>query len=310
MARSNAARDIKFEPGRVVGGSFYNPKTKDADGKPLLVKTGQNAGKPTQQYSFGVAYAKTKAHWAHETWGADIWAVGNTCFPKIAEGPSFSWKVTDGDSKTPNKKGHAPCENEGHPGHWVVWFSSAFAPKIVNADGSAYILEKDAVMPGDFVEVHATIDGNVSTQNPGVYVNHNVVSFQGYSQLGRIQTSGVDPTSVGFGKGAKPAGLSMVPPSAGSAAPPAAAPAYVPPVGLPPALPGALPAAPGAMPAPTAVVPSPGFLAPPPAMPAPLPPPAAPVRQMTAKAQGNTYEALIAQGWNDALLVQHGMMVA
>jgi hypothetical protein len=31
---------------------------------------------------------------------------------------------------------------------------------------------------------------------------------------------------------------------------------------------------------------------------------------MTAKAQGMTYEQMVAAGWNDALLVQHGYMAA
>lgn len=49
----------------------------------------------------------------------------------------------------------------------------------------------------------------------------------------------------------------------------------------------------------------------PPAPPAPLAPPpappAAPVRRMTAKAE-TTYEAYIAAGWTDSLLIQHGYM--
>jgi hypothetical protein len=31
---------------------------------------------------------------------------------------------------------------------------------------------------------------------------------------------------------------------------------------------------------------------------------------MTPKAAGQTYEALIAAGWKDALLIQHGLMTA
>jgi hypothetical protein len=123
------------------------------------------------------------------------------------------------------------------------------------------------------------------------------VSFQGFGP--EIKTR-VDPGSVGFGAGPKPTGV-LSAPVGGMAAP----------VGLPPALPGAAASLPSAMPAPTAVQPSPGFLAPPAAAPAPLPPPpAAPVRRMTDKAQGNTYEGLIAQGWTEALLIQHGLMVA
>lgn len=70
-------------------------------------------------------------------------------------------------------------------------------------------------------------------------------------------------------------------------------------------------------------VPTPPALPPVPAPPAtpspsnPPPPPytgymqAAPVpaRQMTPAAQGQTYEAMIAAGWTDAMLIQHGMMV-
>jgi hypothetical protein len=42
----------------------------------------------------------------------------------------------------------------------------------------------------------------------------------------------------------------------------------------------------------------------------PAAPPAAPARQMTAKAGGAPYESFVAQGWNDATLVQHGYMTA
>jgi len=43
---------------------------------------------------------------------------------------------------------------------------------------------------------------------------------------------------------------------------------------------------------------------------APPPAPVAPVRQMTAAANGVTYEAYVAAGWSDAQLVQNGMMMA
>lgn len=318
MARSNAARDVGFPISRFLAGSLYKASDKDADGKPRLVKTGQNAGQPTQQFWFAFGIPKTPGaqHWAYEPWGAEIWTVGNTCFPKIAEGDQFSWKIVDGDSAKPNKKGIAPNTREGYPGHWVISCASTYAPKVVNADGSAYILETDAVMPGDFIEVNATVDGNASTQNPGIYINHNAVSFQGYSSLGRIHT-GVDPSTLNFGKGPKPAGITSTP--VGSIALPAAARPAVPapgpamPPGLPPALPGTAAAVLPPVTAPTVVVPSPSFLQPPGAA---LPPPAAmpppivvPARQMTPKAQGNTYEGLLSQGWTDAMMLQHGVMV-
>jgi len=282
-----------------VAGDLYTGSDKDADGKPRLIKTGQNAGQPSTQFFFAVAIPKTpgKAHWAHEAWGAEFWAVGNAAFPKIAESPTFAFKVKDGDSAVPDTKGNKPCEREGYPGNWIVSIASQFAPSIVNENGSAYLLDKDYVKRGYYVQVLVTIDGNGSTQRPGIFVNPRLVSFQGFGP--EIKTR-VDPGSVGFGAGPKPTGV-LSAPVGGMAAP----------VGLPPALPGAAASLPSAMPAPTAVQPSPGFLAPPAAAPAPLPPPpAAPVRRMTDKAQGNTYEGLIAQGWTEALLIQHGLMVA
>lgn len=319
MSRSTLAQDVKFPPGRIVGGNLYKSSDKDADGKPRVIKTGQNAGQPMAVFFYAVAIPKTPGavHWAHEPiWGSIIWNVGNGAFPKIAENPAFSWKITDGDSAVPNKKGTVPNTREGYPGHWVIAFNSMYAPKIVNADGSAYILEPNAVQPGDFVEVHATIDGNGSTQNPGVYINPNAVSFQGYSVLGRIST-GIDPATAGFGQGPKPSGISATPIGGMTSAAPAVAARPAMPPGLPPALPGALPTVALPSAAPTGIVPSPGFLQPPPgiALPPPgaaaaLPPPViVPVRQMTPKAMGNTYEGLLAQGWTDALMVQHGMMV-
>jgi hypothetical protein len=56
------------------------------------------------------------------------------------------------------------------------------------------------------------------------------------------------------------------------------------------------------------VVPNPAILVPPvPGVPAV--PPAPPARVMTAAAQGASYADLIAKGWTDALLVQHGLML-
>lgn len=52
----------------------------------------------------------------------------------------------------------------------------------------------------------------------------------------------------------------------------------------------------------------------PPAAPAPMmapppAPPAAPVRTMTPKAAGATYEAFVANGWTDAMLIEQGYMM-
>ena len=321
---SSPAQNFTTPTGRQVWGDLYKPQDKDADGKPLLIKNGPQAGQARVSYSFGIAIAKApgQQHWAQRPagwpanepyWGETIWAVGHASSPQAAQSPAFAWKVTDGDSQVPNKKGKKPCDREGYPGHWVLSLGSSFAPRIYNRDGSQAILEPNAVKCGYYIQVAGTVVGNDSSQNPGVYLNHSLVALQGYGP--EIMT-GPDPASVGFGRGVAPAGMmaqpagGLTPPPATPGAPPAPAASYAPPV------PGV-----NAMPAPTMVTPAPSFLAPPgapaPVMASPPPPPmaapappAAPVQpQLTAKAAGATYAQMIAAGWNDGTLRQHGYMV-
>ena len=346
--------NITSPVGRIVMGSLYDPSTTDAEGKPLVVKTGPNAGQPRVNYFFALAIPKgAEPHWAHTPWGQQIWNVGNQAFPNAAQSPAFAWKIEDGDSQIPNKKGRKPCDNEGWRGHWILKFSGGFAPKVYQQEGAGYVqvMQKDFCKPGFFVEVAFSVEGNGSQSQPGVYLNHSMVCFRAY---GQEITFGPDVASAGFGAAPLPAGASMTPPAgaipmpqapaaapalpgapAGYAPPPvpgmmpqapAAAPAgYAPPPGLP-QVPGVAPAplapagfaptpsvpVPGA-PAPIPVTPNPGFVQVPPPAPAPMAPPpapAAPVRQMTANANGVTYEAYVAAGWSDAQLVQNGLMLA
>lgn len=327
--------NITSPVGRIVMGSLYDPSTTDAEGKPLVVKTGPNAGQPRVNYFFALAIPKgAEPHWAHTPWGQQIWNVGNQAFPNAAQSPAFAWKIEDGDSQIPNKKGRKPCDNEGWRGHWILKFSGGFAPKVYQQEGAGYVqvMQKDFCKPGYFVEVAFSVDGNSSQSQPGVYLNHSMVCFRAY---GPEITFGPDVASAGFGASPLPAGASMTPPAGAIPMPqaPAAAPAMP---GIPPALPGApagVPQIPGVAPAPLApagsvpmpyapapgapapipVTPNPGFVQVPPPAPAPMaPPPApvAPVRQMTAAAQGVTYEAYVAAGWSDAQLVQNGLMLA
>lgn len=345
--------NITSPVGRIVMGSLYDPNTTDAEGKPLVVKTGPNAGQPRVNYFFALAIPKgAEPHWAHTPWGQQIWNVGNQAFPNAAQSPAFAWKIEDGDSQIPNKKGRKPCDNEGWRGHWILKFSGGFAPKVYQQEGAGYVqvMQKDFCKPGYFVEVAFSVEGNGSQSQPGVYLNHSMVCFRAY---GQEITFGPDVASAGFGAAPLPAGASMTPPAgalpmpqAPAAVPPVPgapvpgqAPGYAPaPAGMPapgmayappavpgvPAVPNGLPQVPGVAPAPlapagsvpTPYAPAPGAPAPIPVTPNPgfvqVPPPApvAPVRQMTAAANGVTYEAYVAAGWSDAQLVQNGLMMA
>lgn len=298
---STLKQNVTFPIGRMVWGSVVDAQVKDAEGKPLVIKTGPDAGKPTQRYAFGVAFKKgPETHWSSTEWGKVIWAIGHAAFPGgQAQSPTFSFKVKDGDGTIPNKNGKKPVDQGGHAGHWVVSFSSSFAPKVCNADGTNKMYDAKAIKCGHFVQVLGTVDGNGSTSQPGVYVNHDWVAHSGY---GPEIFTGSDPSAAGFGGGAAPAGMSTIP--VGGMAAPAALP---PPAAV--ALPAAAPLPTPAPLPPTAVAPNPSILGaapPPPAAAVVAPPPAAP--QMTAKATA-TYDQYRGGGWTDEQLRAHGFIV-
>jgi hypothetical protein len=297
---SNAKREFFTTPiGRLVWGSVSKAQTKDADGKPLVIKTGPDAGKPTQRYAFGLAIPKgPETHWNQTPWGALIWNTAIAAWPAGQTGqPTFAWKVTDGDSQIPNRRNNKPCDQEGYKGHWILSFSSSYPPSTHNANGTAPVPATD-IKTGFYVQVAASVGGNDSIQNPGVYLNHSMVALAGF---GAEITSGPDPTAAGFGAGVvAPVGMSAVPvaglPATG-AAPAAAAPL--------PAAP--LPAAPVAAPVP--VVPSAAILSPPAAPAAPPPPPAGPTVIPAKAGAGVTWEMLAAKGWTEPVARQHGLIV-
>lgn len=266
--------NITSPVGRIVMGSLYDPSTTDAEGKPLVVKTGPNAGQPRVNYFFALAIPKgAEPHWAHTPWGQQIWNVGNQAFPNAAQSPAFAWKIEDGDSQIPNKKGRKPCDNEGWGGHWILKFSGGFAPKVYQQEGAGYVqvMQKDFCKPGYFVEVAFSVAGNGSQSQPGVYLNHSMVCFRAY---GQEITFGPDVASAGFGAAPLPAGASMTPPAGAIPMPqaPAAAPALpgAPAGYAPPPVPGMMPQAPAA--APAGYAPPPGLPQVPGVAPAPLAP--------------------------------------
>ena len=265
--------------GRLVQGSLYEGQTTDAEGNPLVYKTGANAGQPRVDFYFAIAVEKgLEKHWAETEWGKKIWNIGHVGFPKgQANSPSFAWKIIDGDSALPNRKGHKPCDREGYPKHWVLNFTSGFSPSVYDGNGNQQILVPDHVKLGDYIQVFGHVTDNGSEQQPGVFLNHSMVAFAGF---GKRIFLGPNPKEVGFGNCALPAGASLTPLASGfSPTTP------VPSTSTPPA-----------------VTPYPAILTP--------PIPSAPVHTMLSKANGLSYEQLIGAGWTDQLLIQHGYMAS
>lgn len=197
--------------GRFVGGSVTQGQAVTSNGQPV-----KNAdGSPVLDYSFGMAIKKTPGvDWRNEPWGAQMVAVAVRDFPQGQSlAPTFSWKVTDGDSQVPNKKGKKPADNANYNGSWVLWFSSRFPVKTVNADGSAPI-PSETIKPGHFIQVLGSVKGNTG-DSPGIYLNHDFVAHAGWGPEITFQQ---DASQVGFGGAALPPEGSVTP--QGGLAPP------------------------------------------------------------------------------------------
>lgn len=282
--------DFTTPVGRLIGGSLYKGRTTDSKGQPRKYTSGPKVGqdKPAT-YDFGVAIPKVpgQTHWSQTEWGAKIYQAGRDAHPNFVQNPAFAWKITDGDSQVLNKNNRRPCDNEGYPGNWVLWFSSAVPPQIWNANGTERITQDGAVKPGYYVQVFGNATGNTG-DTPGIYLNHQMVALSAY---GPEIVTGADVSEAGFGVGVQlPPGASSVPTAA---LPPTAAPMPAATV-LPPAVP--VVAAPPPVPT-IPVIPNPAALG----IPAP--------HVMTAKAQGHSYETLIANGWTDTMLREQGLML-
>ena len=286
---------------RLVMGDPFEPETTDADGKPLVVKSGANIGAPRVSYFIAVAIPKTDP-----TFGA-LWetvrAIGAAAFPREHTLPSFAWKITDGDDQTPNKKGKRPCDREGFPGHWVLHMSSGLAPSVWTLGGAERIVDPSRVKVGDYVRVNFSAAGNKSSQNPGIFLNPSMIELVGY---GEAIVSGPQASAIfGAAPAALPPGASSTPvASAPPIAPPAPAP-VAPATGprgyTPAATAPAVPAA-GVQPAHDFLHRAPGMIPGTPAPAAPAPAPAAPARPAEVWRKdpaGNSFpeSALRAAGW-------------
>lgn len=224
---SNGKVDVLFPVGRLVYGDLYKPNTTDYQGNPLTIKTGPNAGQPTSRFEFGVAIAKAgEQHWNQTSWGQGIYAAAMAGFPngEFQRG-DFSWKITDGDSQELNRNNKRPCDKEGYPGHWVVGFSTSLALKLFTDNGNTQLVQPGEIKPGYYVEVLGNVASNGNAQNPGMFVNPQLVNRAGF---GQEIIGGPDAAAVGFGQGVLPSGASATPLGGGFNPAPTAAPGVAP----------------------------------------------------------------------------------
>ena len=269
--------------GRWVGGSIWKGSDKDDKGVPLMYAKGPQQGQPFQKISFGIAFSKQDPSFAQlkqqvEAEAARLWPQGQT------QNPSFAWKIIDGDSTVPNSKGHKPCDREGYPGNWVVWFQGTEniegKPRVYDMD-RMQITDENLVKRGYYVRVCGTVTSNENSNKPGIYFNYQLIQFMGY---GNVIQGGPD-VDTAFGQQA-----AYVP--EGMSAAPAVAPVPPPVASAPPVPP--TPPAPAAVPTP------------------PVPPPPAPAPDFAEGPKmckdGNTVQSYLDAGWTEDQLKTQGLI--
>lgn len=276
--------------GRWVGGSIWKGSDKDDKGVPLIYSKGAKQGEPFQKISFGVAFSKQDPSFAQlkqqvEAEAARLWPQGQT------QNPSFAWKIVDGDSTIPNSKGNKPCDREGYPGNWVVWFQGTedleALPRVYDMD-RMQINDENLLRRGYYVRVIGTVTSNENNNKPGIYFNYQLIQLQGY---GTVIQGGPDvDTALGTQATYVPEGMSTTAPPATTPPAPSAAPVAPPAAAAPPVPP--TPPAPAAVPAP--------------------PPPPAPATDFAEGPKmckdGNTVQSYLDAGWTEDQLMQQGLI--
>ena len=106
----------------VQGHPMEGHQKKDDNSGQLKTNTD---GSPMMDFFYAVAIAKQgEQDWRQTPWGQQIQAAGVEGWPNGEhQQPTFAWKIVDGDSSIPDKKGGKPCDKEGFPGHWIVRIS-------------------------------------------------------------------------------------------------------------------------------------------------------------------------------------------
>lgn len=163
---------------------IMTPVGRLVQGHPMDIKTVyDDAGQPKinrlndvqQEIFVAVAIPKmpSEADWKHTEWGQYIMAAAQAGWPNGEwQANTFAWKVIDGDSRIPNKKGKLPCNNEGFPGNWIINAKNGFAVDCyANGNYTQQVMQKEIFKTGDYVRLVISAKGNSPSQSPGIYVN-------------------------------------------------------------------------------------------------------------------------------------------
>lgn len=137
-------------------------------------------GTPKTQHFFVLAVPKgTETDWKQTEWGQKVVATASQGYRNgEINRPDFSWKIEDGDSQIPNKKGRKNADSEGHAGHWIIKCTTQLGcPCFPYGKYSPFdaMTDVNAVKTGDYYLVSIDCADNTNkgapAQTPGVYMN-------------------------------------------------------------------------------------------------------------------------------------------
>jgi len=192
--------DILTPVGRLVAGHPMK-MNKDMDDKTNQQKTFADG---TLRFSstIGIAIPKNgTTHWNQTPWGAAIQAQAVSEWPRGEHAArAFAWKITDGDSTEPNKRGNKPCDREGYPGHWVLFASSCFPTPTYHAgryQPHEVIKDENEIKAGDYIRLSFNTKANGSKDSPGMYINPVLVELSRAGQL--IVSASAPDAAAAFG---------------------------------------------------------------------------------------------------------------
>ena len=174
--------EVLTPTGRIVAGHpMVAQAVTDDKGVAKLQKD-----KVTPRVEYYLALAITKGgeqHWNQTEWGAKIYQAAQAGFPNGEfNAPTFAWKITDGDSQIPNKKGKKPFEREGWAGSWVLQLSTGLSIRCFHNgkfEAHEVIQNKAEIKRGDYAQVLIKAKDNAPSESPGVYLNPELVNLVG-----------------------------------------------------------------------------------------------------------------------------------
>lgn len=220
--------EVLTEVARLVGGHpMVDQVQHDDTGRPKTDASGQTV---TARY-IGVAVPKNgSTDWKTTEWGQKIVLAAQAGWPNGEwQSPTFAWKITDGDSQIPNKKGRKPCEREGYPGHWVLQLQTQLGIKCYHAnhyDPHEQIQDKNEIKAGDYCRVLIGAKANAPSQSPGVYLNPELFELTRAGQ--EIVLDSGPSAADAFGASPAQAAAPLAQPAPAQAAAPLAQPAPAP----------------------------------------------------------------------------------